>query len=156
MASRIRPPCKGCAAVWKDEPYYGHGCRFCFRSASHSCRCHLDDICKFPGTLIKSSPNPQYFAGITSPTVSSPTPVPASPMTLLNPDSTTGSVKDVQLAGKECSVSVTTDTSCDTPSDECEMPVFPLSHPLTLGERVEEPAGLILESPSAFLMRFAL
>jgi len=40
----------------------------CVRTARYSCRCHLSSIFKFPGTLIKSSPSPQYIPGTASPT----------------------------------------------------------------------------------------
>jgi len=72
------PPCQGCEAVWKDEPFYGDTCRCCFGGGTgKSCRCRRDGPFKFPGTLIRASPNPQYIPGIAPPaTVSSPTPTP--------------------------------------------------------------------------------
>ena len=60
--------CPGCEAVWKDEPYYGQVCCCCRMSHRCSCRCNLSSIFKFPDTLIKSSPNPQYILGTASPT----------------------------------------------------------------------------------------
>jgi len=86
------PMCTGCEAVWKDKPFYGQGCRCCFRTACRSCRCNSssDGIFKFPGTLIKSSPHPQYIPGIAPPTptaVSSPMPFPDTLSLVLPPPS---------------------------------------------------------------------
>jgi len=119
---------QGCKAVWIEEPYYGHGCNTDMDvirwSARHSCRSHLDGIFKFPGTLIKSSPNSQFVPRIASPTpiaVSSPTPVPVAPTQLITPLRYLRSVKPEPAGGDERDVS--TDTSCDTSSNECDISV---------------------------------
>jgi len=86
----------GCEAVWKDKPYYGQKCRCCFGNNSHSCRCRRNGPFKFPGTLIKSSPNPQYIPGIASPTptaVSSPTFDDAAYLPLTIPGGTTAACR---------------------------------------------------------------
>ena len=88
--NREGPPCQGCEAVWKNEPFYGNTCRCCFLSADKSCRCRRDGPFKFPGTLIKSPPHPQYIPGIAPPTptaVSSPKPFPDTPSLGLPPRS---------------------------------------------------------------------
>jgi len=51
-----------------NELFYGNTCRCCLLSANKSCRCCRDRPFKFPGTLIKSSPHPQYIPGIGPPT----------------------------------------------------------------------------------------
>jgi len=84
--------CTGYEAVWKDKPFYGQGCRCCFGADCRSCRRNSssDGIFKFPGTLIKSSPHPQYISGIaplTPTAVSSPTPFLDTPSLVLSPPS---------------------------------------------------------------------